>query len=214
MWKACACLMPLPHRGSSSPYIHCGGWGLRSSQCCVLQRTRPSWLNVSEEQWGQQSVCFGHFCHLPFKAQIIEEEWDDVIKVFSIFVVVSLYALFMTFFFTHREITASSPPTNLLSTRRWWCQLHFWGHCVEELRARTKLDHSTSVHFSCDMVKVSLVQAAHRGCEGFSLGITKSHMDMSLSTLLWVSLLEQRLAQRDPEVPANHSHSVWASASY
>jgi len=71
-----------------------------------------------------------------------------------------------------------------------------------------KLDHSTSVHFSSDMVKVSLAQVAQRGYEAFSLGIAKSCLHISLSALLWVSLLEQRLAQRDPEVPANRSHSV------
>lgn len=132
MWKARACLMPLPHNGSKSPYIYCSGWGLRSSQRCVLQGDQAH-LTVSEEQWGQQSVCFGHFCNLPLQPK---EEWDDVIKVSSIFVVVvvPLYALFMTFFFTHREITASRPPINLLSTRTW-CQPHFWGHCDEELRA-------------------------------------------------------------------------------
>lgn len=58
------------------------------------------------------------------------------------------------------------------------------------------------------MAKVSLAQVAQRGYEAFSLGIAKSCLHISLSALLWVSLLEQRLAQRDPEVPANRSHSV------
>ena len=44
---------------------------------------------------------------------------------------------------------------------------------------------------------------------GVSLGICQSHLDKALGTLLWVSLLEQGLGQRDPEFPSNLSNSVF-----
>ena len=43
-----------------------------------------------------------------------------------------------------------------------------------------------------------------RGC-GVSFRISQSHLDVALSTLLWVSLLGQRLEHRDPEGPASLS---------
>ena len=42
-----------------------------------------------------------------------------------------------------------------------------------------------------------------RGCGVSSLEISKSHVDVGLSTLLWVSLLGHGLEQVTPEVPAN-----------
>jgi len=45
-----------------------------------------------------------------------------------------------------------------------------------------------------------------RGCGISSLGISQSHLDVALGTLLWVSLLGQGLEQRDPEGPASLSH--------
>lgn len=39
------------------------------------------------------------------------------------------------------------------------------------------------------------------------LEVFRSFLDMALGILLWVSLLEQRLGQIDPDVPASSSHS-------
>lgn len=36
----------------------------------------------------------------------------------------------------------------------------------------------------------------------------KSHLDVVMGTLLWVSLIEQEWDQMDPEVPSNLNHSV------
>jgi len=47
-----------------------------------------------------------------------------------------------------------------------------------------------------------------RGCGISSLGISQSHLDVALGTLLWVSLLGQGLEQRDPEGPASLSCAV------
>jgi len=44
--------------------------------------------------------------------------------------------------------------------------------------------------------------------ESPSLVIFKSHLDVVLGTLLWVSLLKQGLEQQDPEVPSYFYHSV------
>ena len=44
-----------------------------------------------------------------------------------------------------------------------------------------------------------------RGCGVSSLGISQSLLDVTLGTLLWVSLLGQGLQQRDPESPASLS---------
>ena len=54
----------------------------------------------------------------------------------------------------------------------------------------------------------SAVHIFQRGCGVSSLQIFKSHLDVSLGSLLWVSLLEQGLEQMDSEVPANLSQSV------
>lgn len=40
-----------------------------------------------------------------------------------------------------------------------------------------------------------------------STEVYKSHLDVVLARLLWVSVLEQRLDQMDPEVPSNLGHS-------
>ena len=40
------------------------------------------------------------------------------------------------------------------------------------------------------------------------MDIFRSHMDVVLGTLLWVSLLGQGLEQRDPEGPANFNSFV------
>ena len=44
-----------------------------------------------------------------------------------------------------------------------------------------------------------------RGCGVSSFRISQSHLDVALGTLLWVSLLGQRLEHRDPEGPASLS---------
>ena len=53
----------------------------------------------------------------------------------------------------------------------------------------------------------ALAQAAQRLWVS-SLGIFRSCLDVALSTLLWVSLLEQGLGQRPPEIPSHLSHSL------
>lgn len=45
-------------------------------------------------------------------------------------------------------------------------------------------------------------------CCRVSLEISRNCLDMFLSSLLWVSLLELRLEQVDPEFPAGLSHAV------
>ena len=44
--------------------------------------------------------------------------------------------------------------------------------------------------------------------DSVSLQVFKSHLDMVLGNLLWVSLLEQGLDQMDSEAPYNLNHSV------
>ena len=46
-------------------------------------------------------------------------------------------------------------------------------------------------------------QRLHGGFGVSSLGICQGHLNVALGSLLWVSLLEQCLGQRDPEVPAS-----------
>lgn len=53
-----------------------------------------------------------------------------------------------------------------------------------------------------------LAQVAQRGCGLSSLEVSRSHLDMVTNTLLWVSLLEQRLDQMDTEVPSNLNHPL------
>lgn len=55
----------------------------------------------------------------------------------------------------------------------------------------------------CCIDDKALAQAAQRGCGVSSLEISKSCLDMSLGTLLWVSLRGQGLDQVEPEVPYN-----------
>lgn len=46
----------------------------------------------------------------------------------------------------------------------------------------------------------TLAHAAQTGCGVSSLEISKSHLDMALGSLLWMSLLEWVLDQMDPEI--------------
>ena len=54
----------------------------------------------------------------------------------------------------------------------------------------------------------SVPLVAQRGCGMFSFEISRSHLDVGLGTLLWVSLLERGLGQRDAEDPAHLNPSV------
>ena len=54
----------------------------------------------------------------------------------------------------------------------------------------------------------ALAQVAQRCCGVFSQEIFKISLDVVLGTLLWVSLLEQRLDQVDPEIPSNLNLSM------
>jgi len=60
----------------------------------------------------------------------------------------------------------------------------------------------------CHVCNGALAQAAQGGCGVSSSGISKSQLNVVLTSLLWVSLLEQGLGQMDPELPTNFSHSV------
>ena len=55
----------------------------------------------------------------------------------------------------------------------------------------------------------------YTGC-GVSLEISKRHLDVVLGTLLWVSLLGQRLGQMDPGIPSYLSHFVilWKDSTH
>ena len=61
---------------------------------------------------------------------------------------------------------------------------------------------------SCAVQVTEQQHGLPRGCGVSSLGISSSHLDVALGTLLWVSLLGQGLEQRDPEGPAHLSHPV------
>lgn len=54
----------------------------------------------------------------------------------------------------------------------------------------------------------SVPLVAQRGCGMFSFEISRSHLDVGLGTMLWVSLLEWRLGQMDPGDAASLSHDV------
>jgi len=75
-----------------------------------------------------------------------------------------------------------------------------------------KLNHRKSCLTigQCCVGDGALAQVAQRAGESgvSSLEIFKSHLDVVLGSLLWVSLLEQGLEQMDSEVPANLSQSV------
>ena len=55
---------------------------------------------------------------------------------------------------------------------------------------------------------VQVLEHQHRLPTEVSLEISKSCLDAVLGTLLWVSLLEQRLGWMDPQLHTNLSHSV------
>lgn len=55
---------------------------------------------------------------------------------------------------------------------------------------------------------LSVPLVAQRGCGVSSFEISRSHLDVGLGTMLWVSLLDQGLGQMDPEGPASLSHAV------
>lgn len=75
----------------------------------------------------------------------------------------------------------------------------------------SKLEHegfSLNIRKSFCAVHGALPQAAQRLCGVSTLEIFKTYLDMVLSNLFWVTLLEQGWDQMGPEAPSHLSYPV------